>query len=58
MVEYGSVITKSFLGTVHTIVFVASILSKSYLMHLLTKSSGQLFLYKKRLNLSIYDEIW
>ena len=36
--KYGRVITKFFLGTVVTIDFGASILSKNYLMHLSTKS--------------------
>ena len=36
--KYGRVITKFFLGTVVTIDFGASILSKIYLMHLSTKS--------------------
>ena len=36
--KYGRAITKFFLGTVVAIGFGASILSKNYLMHLLTKS--------------------
>ena len=49
--KYGRAITKSFLGTVLTTDFGASILSKNSLMHLLTKSRGQLFLYKILFNL-------
>ena len=43
LLKYGSAITKFFLGTVITTGLGASILSKNSLMHLPTKSSGQLF---------------
>ena len=51
--KYGGAITKYFLGIILTTDFGASILSKTYLMHLSTKSRGWLFLYKIFFNLSI-----
>ena len=51
--EYGRSITKFFLGTVLNTSFGASVLSKNSLMHLSTKSRGQLFLYKILFNLSV-----
>ena len=49
--KYGTPITKFFLGIVLTTGLGASILSKNSLMHLSTKSHGQLFLYKIQINI-------
>ena len=51
--KYGRTIIKLFLGTALTTGLGASTLSKNYLMHLSTKSRGQLFLYQILFNLSI-----
>ena len=51
LLKYGRGITKSFLCTGLTTGFGVRILSKNSLMHLLTKSCVQLFLYKILFNL-------
>ena len=56
--KYGRAITKSFLGTVHTTGFVASILFKNSLMHLLPNHAGSCFYTKYSSVYQPHDEIW